>query len=61
MGEYRCIWCMQDCDSEICPRCKHGDQVYKKNAGHVCQWSRLTINSVECKICGQIKRKGERP
>ncbi len=48
---YRCTFCGGDCWEETCPRCGHSDAVFDKRAPHRCEWSRKTINTVECKIC----------
>jgi len=51
--KFRCTWCMHDVNGPTCPHC--GPQmVRRKDAPHDCEWSRKTINTVECKVCGKV-------
>lgn len=43
---------MQRTDTNPCQHCG-SDQVYDMDAPHTCHWSRKTIATVECKICGR--------
>jgi hypothetical protein len=54
--KYRCIMCMQDCETNYCPRCESNFSVVDSTKPHSHHWSRRTINSVECKICGKVER-----
>ena len=46
---------MQACEKNYCPRCKSNLNVFDANTPHNHQWSRKTINSMECKIYGIVQ------
>lgn len=48
----RCTWCMHDVEEEICPMC--GKPTFDMDAPHDHEWSRHTINSMECKRCCKV-------
>lgn len=47
----RCAWCMCDVETgiEACPHC--GLEVHDPRKPHRHEWSRKTLDTVECKIC----------
>ena len=53
--QYRCIDCLQDCRTKICSKCGSSQGVVRKGKKHDHHWSRRIINTLECKICGEIK------
>ena len=57
--KYICTWCCKPTKTLICPRCKCDDNVMDANKPHTHQWSRKTINSIECKVCGVVQRSNE--
>jgi uncharacterized Zn finger protein len=50
---------MKDTPTLICPNCGCSDNVVDKNAPHRCHWSRKTINTLECKVCGKVATRKE--
>lgn len=48
----RCLWCMKDVPSSPCPHC--GTAAVDKDAPHEHHWSRLTMDSVQCKQCEKV-------
>jgi len=54
MKELRCTWCMKDVPSSPCPHCGNDYTVVDKNAPHHHEWSRRTINTMECKQCEKV-------
>jgi predicted RNA-binding Zn-ribbon protein involved in translation (DUF1610 family) len=50
-NKFRCTFCFKDTDSYICEKCKH--QTYDPWVEHPPQWSRYTIDLVECAVCGR--------
>jgi hypothetical protein len=51
-GVLRCIWCCRDTKTTPCEHCG-SDQVSDRTKPHAPNWSRKTIRTVECKICGR--------
>jgi hypothetical protein len=45
---------MKDVPSSPCPFCGNASAVVEKSAPHVHEWSRRTINSMECKQCEKV-------
>lgn len=52
---YRCTWCMKDTISIPCQHCQISIGIVDPDAEHEHQWSRKTINTVECKVCGLVR------
>ena len=48
----RCLWCGRDTKSAPCEHCG-SDQVCDRTKPHSPHWSRKSIQTVECKICGR--------
>lgn len=49
----KCVWCMKRTQRNPCEHCG-SEQVYDMDKPHSCEWSRLTINTVECKLCERV-------
>lgn len=54
MKKYRCTWCCKDSSTSPCEYCKSDSSIYVKGEKHICDWSRKTINTMECKICDRV-------
>jgi hypothetical protein len=48
---WQCIWCMKASPDKVCPQC--GGECADRTKPHATHWSRKSIRSVECKICGR--------
>ena len=53
---YRCTWCGRDWMVPFCGHCNSEGNVVDTSLPHRHQWSRKTINSVECKICDEVQK-----
>lgn len=54
--QYRCTWCGRDCAKLFCDHCGCDFNVVDRSLPHTHEWSRKTINSVECKICDEVRK-----
>jgi len=53
--KYKCLMCMQFCESNYCSRCKSDSNVCDTTLPHAHHWSRKSLYEVECKICGIVQ------
>jgi hypothetical protein len=51
---YRCTLCMRDCEESTCDKCGQSHKIHRKGMDHAHEWSRRTIDSMECKACQKI-------
>lgn len=50
----RCTWCCKDTKTKPCEHCGNDMTVVDPKSPHLHEWSRRTIDSVECKQCDKV-------
>jgi len=48
---WRCTWCCKDTKTIPCEHCKSDMSAIDRTKPHRPEWSRYSINEVECKVC----------